>query len=122
MRGCERERLLSAQLGLKGAMVSEERRRSAEIKKRAAQRFEAVWTCVNVLRPDLPLHERKDLARHFLDLGREDYVAPKPIRISPAQVTEIVWRHFQCANRYCSALLFSETLAEELNEFFGQEE
>ncbi len=102
--------------------MSQERRRRAEIRKRAAQRVEAVWSCVNVLRPDLPLDDRKDLARMFLDLGREDYVAPKPIRISPAQVTEIVWRNFQCANRFCSAVLFGELIAEELNEFFRQEE
>lgn len=101
--------------------MSEERRRRAEIKRRAAQRVEAVWACVSVLRPDLPLDDRKDLARTFLDLGREDYVATKPIRISPAQVTEIVWRHLKCANRYCSALLFSELIAEELNEFFAQQ-
>jgi hypothetical protein len=119
--GCQiGSRLFPVQFKNEEAMVSEERRRRAEIKKRAAQRAEAVWTCVNVLRPDLPLHERKDLARHFLDLGREDYVKPKPIQISPAQVSEIVWLHFQCANRYCSALLFSELIAEELNEFFAQ--
>jgi hypothetical protein len=115
------ERRLSVQFINQEAVVSEERRRRAEIKKRAAQRVEAAWTCVNVLRPDLPLHERKDLARHFLDLGREDYVKPKPIHISPAQVTEMIWRHFQCANRYCSAVLFGEFIAEELNEFFAQQ-
>lgn len=102
--------------------MSQERRRKAEIRRRAAQRVEAVWSCVKVLRPDLSVDDRKDLARKFLDLGTEDYVEPKPIRINSAQVTEIVWRHFQCANRYCSALLFGELIAEELNEFFRQEE
>lgn len=102
--------------------MSQERRRRAAIRKRAAERVKAVWSCVNVLRPDLSLDDRKDLARKFLELGAEDYVEPKPIRISPAQVTEIVWRHFLCGNRHCSGLLVSELIAEEVNEFFRQEE
>lgn len=100
--------------------VSQERRRRAAIRKRAAEHVEAVWACVNVLGPDLSLDERKALATKFLDLGREGYVAPKPISISPAQVTEIVWRNFQCVNRYCSAVLFAREIAEELNGFFNE--
>jgi hypothetical protein len=77
---------------------------------------------VNVLRPELPLDDRKTLARKFLDLGREGYQPPPPIRINPAQVQEIIWRNSQCANRYCSMVLFSREIAEELNEFFTSEE
>ena len=102
--------------------MNQERGRRAAIRELAARRVEVVWYCVNVLRPDLPLNERKALAIIFLDLGREDYQPPKPLRISPAQVTEIIWRNFQCANRFCSAVLFSREIAEELNEIFRQEE
>jgi hypothetical protein len=102
--------------------VSQERRRRAAIRALAAERVEAVWACVNVLCPDLPLDDRKALATRFLDLGREDYRTPEPIRISPAQVQEIVWRNSQCANRFCSMVLFSREVAEELNEFFRQQE
>ena len=53
----------------------------------------------------------------------EAQIAPRTrIEITPAQVSEIVWRNFQCANRYCSAVLFSREIAEELNEFFKGEE
>lgn len=103
--------------------VSRERRERAEIKQLAARRVEAVWTCLGVLCPDLPLVERKVLAEKVLDLTRGEIPpAPKRIEISPAQVQELVWRHSQCANRYCSMLLFSRELADELNEFFGPEE
>ena len=33
-----------------------------------------------------------------------------------------VWRHSQCANRYCSMVLFSQEMADELNEFFRPEQ
>jgi hypothetical protein len=42
--------------------------------------------------------------------------------ISPAQVQDIVWRNMQCINPRCPMLLFSNQIAEELNEFFRQEE
>jgi hypothetical protein len=102
--------------------VSRERRQRAAIRQLAARRVEAAWACVKVLRPDLSLDDRKALAAKFLDLGREGYTAPKPIRISPAQVTEIVWRNSQCANRHCSMVLFSREIAAEVNEIFRQQE
>jgi hypothetical protein len=52
----------------------------------------------------------------------ESPAVAKKIEITPAQIQEIVWRNSQCANRYCSMLLFSRELAEELNEFFSPEE
>jgi hypothetical protein len=102
--------------------VSEERRRRKAIRKLAALRVRSVWNCVNVLRPDLPLEEQKALARTFLDLGRQGYRSPAPIRIAKAQVSEMVWLNSQCANRYCSMLLFAENIANELNEFFRQDD
>jgi hypothetical protein len=102
--------------------MSQERRRRAENRKLAAQRVEAVWNCVSVLRPDLPLQDRKDLATKFLDLSRKGYQPPAPIRISPAAVQEMVWRNSQCINPHCPMLLFPDKIAEELNEFFKPEE
>ena len=98
----------------------QERRRRAEIWKRAAQRVEAVWTCLNVLCPDLPLVERKVLATKVLDLCRGE--AEPVARINAAQVQEIVWRNLQCVNRHCPMLLFSREIADELNEFFSATE
>ena len=102
--------------------MSRERRDRAEIKQLAARRVEAVWACLDVLRPEMPLPERKVLAEKVLDLCFERTLPLPRITITPAQVQEIVWRNSQCANRYCSMLLFSRELADELNEFFRQEE
>jgi hypothetical protein len=78
---------------------------------------------LGVLCPELPLTARKILAEKVLDLSRGEIPpAPKRIEISPAQVQEIVWRTSQCANRYCSMLLFSREMADELNEFFRPED
>jgi hypothetical protein len=71
----------------------------------------------------MPLPDRKALAAKVLDLCRGEIPeAAKRIEISSAQVQELVWRNSQCANRYCSMLLFSRELAEELNEFFRPED
>ena len=103
--------------------MSRDRRNRAATKEHAALRVGAVWTCLGVLCPDLPLVERKVLAEKVLDLTRGEIPpVPKRIEISSAQVQELVWQHSQCANRYCSMLLFSREMAEELNEFFRPED
>jgi hypothetical protein len=100
------------------AVLSAERRATREL---AARRVEAAWACVGVLCPDLAPPDKKALATKVLDLCRGEIQSP-PIRIFPAQVQEMVWRNSQCANRYCSMVLFSHEIADELNEFFRQEE
>jgi hypothetical protein len=103
--------------------MSRDRKQRAAIKELAARRVEAVWACIGILCPDLPLPERKSLATKVLDLCRgESPEVAKRIEITPAQVQELVWRHSQCANRYCSMVLFSREMADELNEFFFPEE
>jgi len=103
--------------------MSRNRRQRAAIKELAARRVEAVWTCLGVLCPDISLLEKKALATKMLDLSRGEFpIAVKRIEISPAQLQELVWRHSQCANRYCSMVLFSQEMADELNEFFRPEE
>jgi len=42
--------------------------------------------------------------------------------ITPAQVTSVIWANMQCINPRCPMLLFSNQIADELNEFFKQEE
>jgi hypothetical protein len=102
--------------------MGQARRRKTAIKELAARRVGAVWTCLGILCPDLPLPDRKALAETVLDPTRgKSPAAPKQIQISPAQVQESVWRISQCANRYCSMLLFSREMADELNEFFRPE-
>ena len=93
----------------------------AAIKLAARQRVEAVWTCLDVLCPDLALEAKIALAEKVLDLSRGEDQKPPLIQITPAQVQDIVWRNMQCINPRCPMLLFSNQIAEELNEFFKQE-
>ena len=94
---------------------------SPAIKLAARQRVEAVWTCLEVLCPDLELKDKKVLAEKVLDLSRgEDRKAPR-ILISPAQVASIILPNMQCINPRCPILLFSNQIADELNEFFKGE-
>jgi len=94
----------------------------AAIRLAARQRVDAVWTCLDVLCPDLALEAKKVLAEKVLDLSREEDQKPPRIMITPAQVTSIIWSNMQCINPRCPMLLFSDQIADELNEFFRQEE
>jgi hypothetical protein len=94
----------------------------AAIKLAARQRVDAVWTCLDVLCPDMALKAKNVLAEKVLDLSRGEEQKPPRIMITPAQVSSIVWPNSQCANRYCSMVLFTREIAEELNEFFKPEE
>jgi hypothetical protein len=75
--------------------MGEKRRRQIAkdnaIRQLALQRVEAVWTCLDVLCPDLALEAKKVLAEKVLDLSRgEDRKPPPRIMITPAQVTSII--------------------------------
>ena len=62
----------------------------AAIKLAARQRVDAVWTCLDVLCPDLTLEAKKVLAEKVFDLCRgEDRTATR-IQITPAQVESII--------------------------------
>jgi hypothetical protein len=106
--------------------VSRYRQLSAEvraaIKLAARQRVEAVWTCLGVLCPDLTAQAKKALAEKVFELSRGEDQKPPRIMITPAQVTSIVWANMQCINPRCPMLLFSNQIAEELNEFSKGEE
>jgi hypothetical protein len=62
------------------------------------------------------------LAEKVLDLSRGEAQKPPRIKITPAQVTSIIWGNMQCINPRCPMLLFSNQIADELNEFFKMEE
>src|ERR1035437_1796943 len=106
--------------------MSQHRRRRAEvspaIKLAARQRVEAVWTCLDVLCPDLALEAKKVLAEKVLDLARGKEQKPPRIMITPAQAASMIWPNMQCINPRCPMLLFSNQIADELNEFFKGEE
>ena len=106
--------------------MSRNRRPSAEVKAAirlaARQRVEAVWTCLGVLCPDLTPQAKKALAEKVFELSRGEDKKPPRIMITPAQVTSIIWANMQCINPRCPMLLFSNQIADELNEFFRGEE
>ena len=95
---------------------------SPAIKLAARQRVDAVWTCLDILCPDMALKAKNVLAEKVLDLSRGEDRKPPRIVITPAQVESIFWPNMQCINRRCPMLLFSNQIADELNEFFKQEE
>jgi hypothetical protein len=94
----------------------------AAIKLAARQRVEAVWSCLGVLRPDLRGQAKKSLAEKVFELSRGEDRKPPQIKITPAQVTSIIWGNMQCIRPRCPMLLFSNQIADELNEFIKQEE
>ena len=94
----------------------------AAIKLAARQRVDAVWTCLDVLCLDMALEAKKELAEKVLDLSRGEERKPPRIMITPAQVASIIWPNSQCVNPRCPMLLFSNQIADELNEFFKQED
>jgi len=80
---------------------------------------------LGLLCPDLRGQAKKALAEKVLTLcDGKDRTPPKPprIQITPAQVTSIIWSNMQCINPRCPMLLFSNQIADELNEFFKGEE
>ena len=94
----------------------------AAIKLAAHQRVEAVWACLGVLCPDLTPQAKKELAEKVFELSRGKAQKPPQIKITPAQVTSIIWGNMQCINPRCPMVLFTREIAEELNEFFKGEE
>lgn len=91
----------------------------------AALRAEAVLVCLNVLCPDLKGEAKKELARKMLSLadGKDRTQPSCPARqIGPSQVEEIILANVQCIHPWCPMLLFSKQIAEELNEFFREEQ
>ena len=85
----------------------------------AGVRVQAAWDCVSVLRPDLDVRGKRDLATTILQLVRGEKQPAQ--QISDAQVVEMVWRNMQCIKPHCPLLVFGRQLSEELNEFFATE-
>jgi hypothetical protein len=106
--------------------MGEKRRRQIAkdkaIRQLAIQRVEAVWTCLDVLCPDMALEAKKELARKVLDLSRGEEQKPPRIMIAPDQVESMIWPNMQCIHPRCPMVLFTNDIADELNEFFKQEE
>jgi hypothetical protein len=70
----------------------------------------------------MTLEAKNVLAEKVLDLSRGRDEKPPRIMITPAQVSSIVWPNTQCIKPHCPMLLFTNEIADELNEFFKEEE
>ena len=80
---------------------------------------------LKLVSPDTDQSKRPKLADSILALVDGENCAMPQKRITDAQVVEMVWRHSQCAlNRMgkCPLLVFGNQLADDLNEFFGEDE
>ena len=89
------------------------------------RRINATLACLNILCPDADLQSKRKLAEQVLTLvdGHDGTVQQR--QITDAQVVEMVWRHSQCVLNQmgkCPLLVFGKQLAEELNEFFAEDE
>jgi hypothetical protein len=101
-------------------------RRHAENETNAAQRRIALTSAyLKVICPAIDRRKRAKLVDSILALidGEDQRLLRK--KITDAQVVEMVWRHSQCVHNQtgrCPLLIFGEQLAEEINEFFSEEE
>jgi len=46
----------------------------------------------------------------------------RSVRISPAQLQELVMPNWQCIDKRCPALFFWEPMSRAINEFFNRED
>jgi hypothetical protein len=86
------------------------------------RRVVAALNCVKALCPGLDASGKRRIVNQILTVSDgKDRSVPRQ-QITDAQVTEMVWRHMQCITRRCPMLLFGKQLAEEINEFFAEDE
>jgi hypothetical protein len=75
--------------------------------------------------PDIDPSTRATLADSILALLDSEGRTMPQRSISDAQAVELVWRNSQCVLNQtgrCPLLIFGRQLAEEINEFFAEEE
>lgn len=92
----------------------------------AAQRRLALTVAyLKVVRPGINHSTLATLADSILSvIDGKDHTVPRK-QITDAQAVEMVWRNSQCVRNQtgrCPLLVFGRQLAEEINEFFAQEE
>jgi hypothetical protein len=92
----------------------------------AVQRRIAVTSAyLRVICPGIDRSKRSRLVDSILALIDGEDRRLRQNKISDGQAVEMVWRHSQCVLNHtgrCPLLIFNKQLAEEINEFFAQEE
>jgi len=88
------------------------------------QKVKAALHYVQLTRPLLNTKGKRQMVHAILSLGDgEDSAAPR--KITGGQCVELVWRNSQCIHARagrCPLLVFGKDLAEELNDFFAEEQ
>lgn len=96
-----------------------------EMRAAAQRRFALTLAYLKMACPDIDQSTRTKLADSILALiDDQDRAMPQP-KIADAQIAEMVWRYSQCVLNQtgrCPLLVFGGQLAEEINEFFAEEE
>lgn len=76
------------------------------------------YRAVNALLPDATNRTKMRIARKILSLcDGED----RSLKISPAQLQELVMPNWQCIDRDCPACFFWEPMSRAINEFFNED-
>ena len=96
-----------------------------EINTLQRRRIALTWVYLKMACPHIENSSRAKLANSILELiDGKDSAIPQN-KITDAHAVEMVWRHSQCVlnqTSKCPLLVFGRQLAEEINEFFAEEE
>lgn len=86
------------------------------------KKIAAALDCVILMCPQLDARGKRRMVKAILTLGDGKERANSQRHITGPQIVEMVWRHSQCVDPHCPLLLFGGELAQELNEFFQEDE
>jgi hypothetical protein len=94
-------------------------RRFESVCEAAAFRVGIVLRTVQALVPDATPRQKKRIANRILTLcdGKD-----RTVKITQAQVQDLVLPHMQCISKECPACFFWEPIARSLNLFFSEAE
>jgi hypothetical protein len=91
----------------------------------AQRRIALTLAYLKVAFPGIDQSTRARLANSILALMDGEVRSVPQRRIADAQVVEMVWRHSQCVLNQrgkCPLLVFGGPMADEINEFFREDE
>jgi hypothetical protein len=91
----------------------------------AQRRVALTLAYLNLACSDIAPRTMSELANSILSLVEGECRRPPRKKIGDPQVVELVWRHSQCVLNQtgrCPLLVFGQQMAEELNEFFAEDE
>jgi len=76
------------------------------------------WKTANALMPGATNRQLMRASRRILSAcdGKD-----RSMKISPAQLQELVMPNWQCVDRACPACFFWEPMSRAINEFFSEE-